>query len=400
MDHCTFYNHYLVYDRIVNIVNKYLPNLDKGFSETDGLKIITIKQKGGLFGKSRTLEIKYRERVTPSYHLNSVSCPLEQNLYGMLEFVGSIPAINHDIVELFQQKIATINCEYVFSSPSGYSKEAILILKALGKIGSPFLFAQPSKFFNASKHQHFLDNNFDLLLDTKGETSISDLTVEIESHFKDNKITVSATALNRKEYSESILTSHNIQINKHLPIIEEQVNIRKKPEILNRIYALVTIAAKGEGVKTEQLGAVMERLQITEFSDQEKEIMSKEELSDQEKANATWRYESLYALLWAIGKIDAMQYPSVICPVEEMVGMILEKPREEFTKDAKVRSTDQILDSLDLVYRMNWACVNARIKNEEPGGNLIPGVVYERHYALNWLVCYQNQDWDHISTDT
>ncbi len=80
--------------------------------------------------------------------------------------------------------------------------------------------------------------------------------------------------------------------------------------------------------------------------------------------------------------------------------MILKNSREDFTSEAKLRSTEAILDQLDLVYRMNWACVDARIKGEEPGGNLMPGVVYERHYALNWLINYQNQDWDYISTDT
>ncbi|MEL6557539.1 MAG: DUF4272 domain-containing protein [Bacteroidota bacterium] len=400
MDHCTFYNHHLVYDQIVRVVNEHLPHADKDFSENSESKIIKIKQKGGLFGKSRTLEIKYRERTNPSYHLNSVNCPLEQNLFGMLEFVGSIPSKNPEITELFQQKIATINSETVFSSPSGYSKEAVSILKALGNIGSPFLFVQPSKFFKASKNQHFLDNNFQLLLDIRGESQINDLPVEIESHYRDNKITVSASALNRKEYSESILTSHKVQVNKHLPVTEEDVSIRTKEEILDRIYALVTVAAKGEGVQPDQLGAVMERLHITQFSDSEKEMMSKEVLSDQEKANATWRYESLNALLWTIGKIDVLQYPSVICPVEEIVSMILEKTREDFRKETNIRPKDQILDALDLVYRMNWACVNARINNEEPGGNLIPGVVYERHYALNWVVRYQDQDWDHISTDT
>nr|WP_246762835.1 DUF4272 domain-containing protein [Rhizobium sp. NZLR1] len=28
------------------------------------------------------------------------------------------------------------------------------------------------------------------------------------------------------------------------------------------------------------------------------------------------------------------------------------------------------------------------------------GAVYARHYALNWLIGYMDQDWDDISTDT
>ena len=28
------------------------------------------------------------------------------------------------------------------------------------------------------------------------------------------------------------------------------------------------------------------------------------------------------------------------------------------------------------------------------------GVVMERHYALNWLIGYSDQEWDDVTTDT
>ena len=49
---------------------------------------------------------------------------------------------------------------------------------------------------------------------------------------------------------------------------------------------------------------------------------------------------------------------------------------------------------------MHWACVDARIQGEEVKGAINPSVIYERHYALNWLTKYQNQDWDNITTNT
>jgi uncharacterized protein DUF4272 len=33
-------------------------------------------------------------------------------------------------------------------------------------------------------------------------------------------------------------------------------------------------------------------------------------------------------------------------------------------------------------------------------GNLDSGVVYERHYALNWLIGYMGREWDDVTTDT
>jgi hypothetical protein len=61
---------------------------------------------------------------------------------------------------------------------------------------------------------------------------------------------------------------------------------------------------------------------------------------------------------------------------------------------------DQILDQADLIYRYHWAVVDARVKGKQPPAGLDPGIVYERHYALNWLIRYSDQEWDDISTDT
>ena len=58
------------------------------------------------------------------------------------------------------------------------------------------------------------------------------------------------------------------------------------------------------------------------------------------------------------------------------------------------------MDELDKTYRMNWACVQARVTGGEPGGKIHGGIVYERHYALNWLTRYQDYDWDDVTTDT
>ena len=33
-------------------------------------------------------------------------------------------------------------------------------------------------------------------------------------------------------------------------------------------------------------------------------------------------------------------------------------------------------------------------------GALEGGVIYERHYALNWLFCFEQADWDDVDTPT
>ena len=52
-----------------------------------------------------------------------------------------------------------------------------------------------------------------------------------------------------------------------------------------------------------------------------------------------------------------------------------------------------------LYYRFNWACVDERINGREIEG-INPGIVYEKQYALNWLINYMDQDRDYVTCDT
>ena len=89
-----------------------------------------------------------------------------------------------------------------------------------------------------------------------------------------------------------------------------------------------------------------------------------------------------------------------MCDVGRMVEMMIKTSKDEFISSWKIRSINEIADELDKIYRMNWACVDARIKGQSPKGSLNPSVVYERHYALNWLTNYRHQEWDNVTTDT
>jgi hypothetical protein len=82
------------------------------------------------------------------------------------------------------------------------------------------------------------------------------------------------------------------------------------------------------------------------------------------------------------------------------VGSIAGRSEFEFRAQATLRTTADILDGLDLVYRCSWACVNSRVTGQAIPGGLAPSVVYEWHYALNWLTNYENQPWDEVRTDT
>ena len=76
------------------------------------------------------------------------------------------------------------------------------------------------------------------------------------------------------------------------------------------------------------------------------------------------------------------------------------KSYQELLDKAKLRSKNEILDEADLIYRYHWSCVDAIMKGQYPPSDLSKGIVYERHYALNWLINYMDEEWDDITCDT
>ncbi|RZL31795.1 MAG: DUF4272 domain-containing protein [Pedobacter sp.] len=189
----------------------------------------------------------------------------------------------------------------------------------------------------------------------------------------------------------------------NLPSIESEktVQIRTKEEIVERALALAYLGIKSEGAEKEDLDKFEQRYQITNlFTKKEKEFVLSDSPTEQQKVDANWRYESLHVLLWSLGYIDRLAYPDTICNVADDIEIIATQTREQFLNGAKLRTKKEILDQADLTYRLNWAVVNARVKGQETPARLDPSIVYERHYALNWLINYMKADWDNVSTDT
>ena len=210
--------------------------------------------------------------------------------------------------------------------------------------------------------------------------------------------------LNRKIASEKIAKEHEVPVNSTLPYTEadEEVTLRTRDEIVDRALSLFYIALKGEGLEKVFLTDFEKKYQVlSKLSPEEKDYALAENPTQQQSIDAVWRYESLQVMLWALGYVDQLEYPDSLCRVPELVSIFRTYPDEtSFRQNARLRTKSEILDQTDLIYRLDWACVDARIHNQPAPGKLDAGVVYERHYALNWLTNYMEDEWDDISTDT
>lgn len=210
----------------------------------------------------------------------------------------------------------------------------------------------------------------------------------------------------RKKRSEEILESKGIPFISHLPYVdsESDVTLRSPREVAERIIALAHTNLVAFGSVTPEW--VMEKLQQHQLTylltPKEREFLDNP--TPQRKMYETWKVEAIWLLLWSLNIVDELPFPDKMIQLQDV-------PRERYPVGANVdlekfiedntalRSKAEILDSQDIYYRFHWACVEYRLQQKEMK-IVNPDIVYERIYALNWLTCGNNEEWDNVDTSS
>ncbi|MGJ8644453.1 MAG: DUF4272 domain-containing protein [Luteolibacter sp.] len=237
---------------------------------------------------------------------------------------------------------------------------------------------------------------------TKDTTDRTELEVRKE-RIKEMDNSLSFEAIDRRAQSVTILENRGVPYIDHLPVIEDSMTAkrRSKEVIAHRAIALAIVSVKGEGLEQETISSLVEKYEATPFlSEQEIDFVSNKNPDEHSRIQFVWRYECLWVMLWALGYVDELEYPDSICDVEKAESIIADRNTDQLIADSQLRDLSEILDQADLIYRYHWAVVSARLEGNPPPASLDKGVVMERHYALNWLIGYMDQEWDDISTDT
>lgn len=213
----------------------------------------------------------------------------------------------------------------------------------------------------------------------------------------------SKEAADRRNRSAKQLQREGVPTITHLPVIEDstEVKVRKTEEIAHRAIAICITAVKGEGLEQATIDSLVTKFGARNFFSPEEAAFIKDPApSKADRIKFSWRYECLWVCLWSLGYVEKLERPEGTCDVAKAVSFLRDRDTAQFIKDAKLRPLSEILDQADIIYRYHWAVVSARLKHQETPVKLEGGVVQERHYILNWLVGYLDQEWDDVSTDT
>ena len=216
----------------------------------------------------------------------------------------------------------------------------------------------------------------------------------------------------RKKKSEFYIKLLGVAINENLPCIEssKEIKIKNIDKICKRAIACLIstqlacdINANNDYEESRQFcSKLLKQFNVeNELLDTEKKLFNNN-YTPKDAINVSWQYECFWSLIWALGLIKNAEImpPTKICDCNKAINIVSScKNYEDFKNKTKLKSSEKILDMVDLFFRYDWACVEKRLKPETNIGFLNPEVVKERRKGLEWLIS-EIDDWNEISLDT
>ncbi len=213
----------------------------------------------------------------------------------------------------------------------------------------------------------------------------------------------------RKEWAMGLLSENGFKVTDGLPPVpgEGEVQVRTAEEVASRLSALYIVCLRARSLALGEEGIPAEELEpispaaASALSPAESAFLTNPAPGKQDVIDFNWRYEAMNILAWALGLVEEVSFPSGVCDVEALqkdAASILDGR----TPSATLRGAGELLDMLDLHYRLHWVVRQARVEGKPVPEGIEPGVVQERHHALNWLLGFENEgvEWDDIDTPT
>lgn len=207
-------------------------------------------------------------------------------------------------------------------------------------------------------------------------------------------------ALARKAATEAALAARAVLVPVTLPplVCEDELALRSRDAVIERARALLLVALRAESVASGEpmpVETLLGKMPLADdaLSPNEQAFLAQAEPTPEQCAPFIWRYESLYGLEWALGLVKELPYPEAACDAASTAAALIGM------RGPQLRPVSEILDALDMTYRLHWHVRQARLKQGAVAG-IDADVVTERHHTLNWLVQFQHAAWDEVDTPT
>ncbi|AMD94258.1 hypothetical protein AXF11_00710 [Leptotrichia sp. oral taxon 847] len=310
---------------------------------------------------------------------------------------------NEFLLELFIEKFKFKSCKELTENEILRYTRILIIVEALNREEkdnevlrkkSIEFFDEFQKFLIAKRLKHYHYNKKYLIRDEE-KWDFSDFIPPLSKKMFENfEMTKEDTA--RMERNIKLMKENKLPFcdKMEVNISEKDVKIRKKWEIIRKIAAITItrIAAqtyfekKSEGEKNlaEIIGIFEEKYQFKEIlTKREKEFLENRVENSELNVEFYFRLETAQVLLWVLS-IGEMPDLNNFSDLTNIIEILENENLKSLARKCEIRSKNQILDTLDYLYRLNWANVEIKLEGYERIVN--ESILYFTRLGLEWVV--------------
>jgi hypothetical protein len=181
----------------------------------------------------------------------------------------------------------------------------------------------------------------------------------------------------------------------HFPI-----NARHPFEVAQRVLAILAVldrACASEAAPTRDwvFAYNIDRY----FSDAERDFYFEPNISHDEREDFGWLSESLPPMLWALGYLEEMPLLNKRFELENIPYLYqITHSTAQFLADACLRHDDALSIAEEQHCQAHWRAIHAECSSQPIEDVIDPDIIYERRYAISWLVGW-GESWDNVPID-
>ena len=175
-------------------------------------------------------------------------------------------------------------------------------------------------------------------------------------------------------------------VNEALALLDESVITRSDDEIVDRLLAMLCVAACAYGFDNRKAETWLNReAKVDLLTNAERQFL---QTKTGHRHAFMVQIEGMWALAWSIRSVSALDFGSP-CPQDFITRLPDLKGNGSsvaFRDAAKVRPLSDIVSACDLAYCLHWAIRDTQLRNAKRPGKVEEYVILERRRALEWLL--------------
>jgi hypothetical protein len=197
----------------------------------------------------------------------------------------------------------------------------------------------------------------------------------------------------------------------HFPLLAEEDVARVRPvdHVVARCHAIAAALAVLEGGDPHEVDEALRLHGLERWAAGPERALLLHRLGErplderaerQAEIDVSWRQESLWALLWALGFVERLDPAEYCGDASAYERLAPEMDPAQTVEGVELRPREELVAELDFHCCLHWHAREHRLAGRRPElpEPLTEGLVVERRRPLEWL--FADEDWEEISLDT